>query len=371
MKILFFSSYFYPYVSGITTYPLKILLALSKKNKVTVLTFPHVNNLKPTQKIDGLKIVRMPYLFKISKGFISLLSFWYFWKEAKKADIILLNIPNFEGLALAAFGKLLNKKIYSIFHCQVYLTSNFWNKIVSRALDTSIFFQFLLSDRIVAYTKDYVQNSFAKEFINKIEFILPPIAKLPVNNEKLIKKNRVLLGYAGRVSSEKGLEYLIEAAGVLKNKFELEIVFAGPYGRSVAGEKEYYDKIEALLKKYHIRHRFLGTLEGSELGAFYTSIDLLVLPSINSTEAFGMVQVEAMLVGTPVVTTDLPGVRVPISLTGMGLVVDPKNSRALAGAINVILKNKNKFTNEELIRKAEKIFSNRKVYGFYEALIKK
>ena len=54
---------------------------------------------------------------------------------------------------------------------------------------------------------------------------------------------------------------------------------------------------------------------------FFGAIDVLVVSSINSTESFGLVQVEAMLCGTPVVATALPGVRQPVMMTGMGKVV--------------------------------------------------
>ena len=54
------------------------------------------------------------------------------------------------------------------------------------------------------------------------------------------------------------------------------------------------------------------------MGSFYTCIDVLVVPSINSTEAFGLVQVEAMMMGVPVVASDLPGVRVPVQKQGWG-----------------------------------------------------
>jgi glycosyltransferase involved in cell wall biosynthesis len=64
-----------------------------------------------------------------------------------------------------------------------------------------------------------------------------------------------------------------------------------------------------------------------------------ILPSINSTESFGMVQVEAMTCGTPVVATDLPGVRQPVRMTGMGLVVPPEDPASLAEAIISILDN--------------------------------
>ena len=52
MKLLFFSPYYYPYISGLTTYPFKILKYLAKDHKITVLTFPHDNEVKREEKIN-------------------------------------------------------------------------------------------------------------------------------------------------------------------------------------------------------------------------------------------------------------------------------------------------------------------------------
>ncbi len=57
------------------------------------------------------------------------------------------------------------------------------------------------------------------------------------------------------------------------------------------------------------------------------------MPSINSTESFGMVQVEAMICGTPVIASDLPGVRQPVKSSGMGKIVAVKDAKSLADAI--------------------------------------
>jgi len=69
------------------------------------------------------------------------------------------------------------------------------------------------------------------------------------------------------------------------------------------------------------------------MAVFYKACDVTILPSINSTESFGLVQVESMLCGTPVVASDLPGVRVPIRTTQMGRIVPPRDARSLADAI--------------------------------------
>ena len=377
MKILFFSPYFYPYTSGVTTYPLKILSNLANKNEVTVLTFLFDPLLSNQVTHNQLTIRRMPFLFKISKGFISPQSLIYFYKYAIQSDLIILNQPNFEGLFLSIIGKILNKKIISIFHCQVFLRGNILVKIINWFLNFSMKIQLNLSDKIVVYTKDYINSlPYFKKLINKTVDILPPIEKSVIDKKYLnkllkLKGNKIWIGYAGRISSEKGLEYLIDAVRniVIPAKTGIRIIFAGPYGKDVAGENSYYNKILLLLKEYEIDYLFLGNLTAEQLSSFYKSINLLVLPSINQTEAFGMVQAEAMIAGTPVITSNLPGVRISIRLTKMGIIVETKNVEQISQAIEELINNKNKFSNGKLIKNAKKIFDINKTYAFYDELL--
>jgi len=389
MKILFFSSYFYPYTSGLTTYPWKILNRLSKNHQITVLTFNHQKNKLKNLKIKNLKlkIIYLPYLFRLSKGFISPQSFFYFFKEVKNADLVFFNQPNVEGLPLMFLAKIFKKKTFSLFHCFLFnekksrplvilnLFQDLLNNSIIKLANRIVEFQLLLSDKIVAYTKNYLENfSIYQKIKNKVFFTLPPIKKLNVDKnfyQKLKKKKQgVWIGFSGRIAQEKGIEYLINAF----KRYTLHVtrytlVFAGPYGKDVSGENNYYQKIKRILDEEKINYVFLGNLSEKQLGAFYKVIDVLVLPSINSTEAFGMVQAEAMLLGTPVVATDLPGVKIPISLTKMGIIVKSKNEKQLEEAISEILKNRQKYTNKNLIKNAEKIFDIKKVYQFYDNLV--
>ncbi|KKQ64360.1 MAG: Glycosyl transferase group 1, partial [Candidatus Shapirobacteria bacterium GW2011_GWF1_38_23] len=83
----------------------------------------------------------------------------------------------------------------------------------------------------------------------------------------------------------------------------------------------------------------VGAIEHDNLSTFYKNIDCLVLPSINNLETFGIVQAEAMKCGVPVVASNLPGVRVPVQMTGMGEICEIKNVDDLAKKINIVLKN--------------------------------
>src|SRR5690606_34161671 len=93
------------------------------------------------------------------------------------------------------------------------------------------------------------------------------------------------------------------------------------------------------MEQFAEQYRQLGALHGAELTAFYKNLDVLVIPSLNSTESFGLVQIEAMINGAPVVSSNLPGVRQPVTMTGMGQVVPIGDHEALARAIIEVLDN--------------------------------
>ena len=123
---------------------------------------------------------------------------------------------------------------------------------------------------------------------------------------------------------------------VLEHHPTARVLFVGQY-QDVLGEDAYARKLDPLITKLGDHWTVLGVLSPKEFAAFLHVADVTVLPSINSTESFGMVQVEAMTCGTPVVATDIPGVRQPVKLTGMGRVVPMADANSLAEAIISIL----------------------------------
>ena len=88
------------------------------------------------------------------------------------------------------------------------------------------------------------------------------------------------------------------------------------------------------------------------MAAFYPNLDVLTVPSLNSTEAFGLVQIEAMMNGVPSVPSALPGVRQPVLMHGMGRVAKIGDSADLAGCILEVLNEPEKYRGDpEGIRK--------------------
>jgi glycosyltransferase involved in cell wall biosynthesis len=107
-------------------------------------------------------------------------------------------------------------------------------------------------------------------------------------------------------------------------------------------------------------------LRPEQLPAFYGALDCLLMTSVNSTESFGLVQVEAMFCGTPVVATDLPGVRQPVQTTGMGLIVPIADSGALAQGIGQVLTSRHTFVRPRA--EVERIYDIHACVSGYEKL---
>ena len=77
----------------------------------------------------------------------------------------------------------------------------------------------------------------------------------------------------------------------------------------------------------------LGFIPEEDLDDFYASLDVFALPSVNAFEAFGIVQVVAMMAGVPALVSDLPGVRTVVEETGFGEVVAPRDVAGLTAAL--------------------------------------
>ena len=132
---------------------------------------------------------------------------------------------------------------------------------------------------------------------------------------------------------------MIEAMGYLPESFELQIVGEGPLR----------GRLEKLIRENRLEHRVSlpGYLpEGDEFNALFGACDLFVLPSVIKTEAFGIVQIEAMSCGKPVVATSIPGSGVSwVNEDGVsGMNVPPRNAKMLATAIQGVLDNQEKYS---------------------------
>ena len=367
MKVLTTLSYYKPHISGLTVCVQRLIGGLSKKDfQFTVLTSRHRKNLLKSETENNIKIIRSPVLLTLGK--VPVMP-WYLFqviREIKNNDLVWINLPQAEGLIVAVIAKLFGKKAVATVHCLPLLPSGwqriFFQKIFDGLNNTVIF----LADAVVYYTRDYAQNT--KELLHipsKSHYIFPPI--LSTNNVTMKQSNNSILtlGFAGRIAEDKGLEYLLEALSILNSENKnVDLVVAG--SKNPVGENSYIKKIDSRLKDVKFKVDFSGEINPEKMFEFYRKIDLLVLTSVNRTEAFGMVQVEAMKHGVPVIASDLPGVRVPIKLTKFGVIVPSCQPRRLAEKISMVL---NLQIERHLIKKKiEKIFSPQQTITQYREI---
>jgi glycosyltransferase involved in cell wall biosynthesis len=122
----------------------------------------------------------------------------------------------------------------------------------------------------------------------------------------------------------KGLPVFLEA---LRELPEAVAIIGGDGNLRASYEKE------AARLRLEERVRFVGNIPDPALPQFYRAADAVVLPSVDATEAFGLVLLEAMACATPVVASDLPGVRTLVAEGRNGYLAQPGNPRDLARAI--------------------------------------
>ncbi|NWF80338.1 MAG: glycosyltransferase family 4 protein [Chloroflexi bacterium] len=374
MRILCALTYYRPYTSGLTIYVQRLATALARRgHSVTVLTSQYDPSLPLTEVLDGVRVVRAPVLARVSKGVIMPTIGWLATSLALQHDAMSLHLPQFDAPGLALRGRLLRQPVVLTYHSDLQLPFSMLNTVANRVVDLANLAAGTLATRIVAYTQDFADHSpYLRRFREKIVVIPPPVevaevtpAAIAAFRERWNLRGPVI-GMAARLAAEKGVEVLLRALPkVLAVHPEARVLFAGPH-EHVLGEEAYAQRLAPEFARFARHWTFLGTLDPREMAAFFPNLDVLVVPSLNSTETFGLVQVEAMLCGTPAIASALPGVRQPVHQTGMGEVVPVGDSDALAAAILRVIELKQRYVRPRAAIAAR--FSTEQTAAAYERL---
>ncbi len=194
------------------------------------------------------------------------------------------------------------------------------------------------ADLIVGTTPVYLEESpFLMNVQQKtacvpigIDAIQPDLAAIEaIRNQYPGKK---IIFSLGRLIGYKGYTYLVDAARFLDDRYLILIGGTGPLQETLQRQIESSGLTEKV--------KMLGYISDKDLPAYYGACDLFCLSSIQKTEAFGIVQIEAMSCGKPVVATRIPhsGVAWVNAEQESGINVPPENAKELAEAIHSILK---------------------------------
>jgi glycosyltransferase involved in cell wall biosynthesis len=349
LKILICLLYYVPHRTGYTIHVQHVAEALAARgHEVTVLCARHSKDLARDEMINGVRVVRLWAPIRMSRGMIMPAYPLALFQFMRRYDLIFTNTPMLETAIVALVAQVTGKSVVSTHHGDLVLPPGLANGFISFVMFQLFKFMARRADRLVAYSQDYANHSYyLKPFMHKVSTNYPPI-KVPNANRARSDELRAewskdggpIIGFSGRFVQEKRPDLLIKALEVINAKYPTtRVVFAGqhdiPYETT-------WQTHQDLIGKYRDQLIFLGLLtDDQDMADFYGAIDLLVLPS--DTECFALVQVEAMMSGAPVVMTDTPGGRVPVTETGMGKIVPMGNSQAIGEAVLEILANPEKF----------------------------
>lgn len=372
-RILLVLYYYDPYVSGVTLCAKRVAEGLAARgHSVTVLASQHEPRLPLETTINKVKVVRKPVMFRLGKGVVMP----FFWLSivcyARRNDIVNIHMPLAEsGLSSLFIPK---RKMIATYQCDINLGNGLIERIIATMSMLLMKLQLRRTRYVIPSSVDYLEHSKMAAFSWKANPIEPMVTVkefTPVSYGKLfqrigIKDRDTVIGFMGRVVYEKGIEYLIEAIPYLQKELtSVKIVIAGDYKNVAGGSVK--EVLDGYMQKYPGTVIFTGFLSDAERNQFYSGIDVLVLPSIDPLEAYGMVQVEAMLCGTPVVASDMPGVRQIILKTGYGRLARQRDSEDIARQVTAVVKNMDKYMPQR--GRVVRLFDPEKGLKVYEELM--
>lgn len=339
MKIRVLLQYYFPHISGLSNCAKDIAEFITDQHDVEVLTY-QTANAKNFEVLNKVSIKRFHPSIKIGRANFSLKYIFAINKGLNNVDVIHLHLPCPDALFLG-YRRLRKHGVdlYVTYQCDSE-NKSLRGKISSRFLDWSSRRAIRSSKYVVVTSIDYSSNSRLKSLFSTSNLVvIPPCSyqgNLPERNTKSIPRaiDQLKLGFLGRMTSEKGLELLLDAIENIGPNCSL--ILAGPTEN--LSENEYGNRmLRRVIDSPNCQH--LGLISEDEKKEFFKNIDVLVVPSTNSLEAFGIVQIESISNNTPVVVSNIPGVRTVVQSTGYGTLFNPVSATELICALLELIQN--------------------------------
>jgi glycosyltransferase involved in cell wall biosynthesis len=350
MKILIINYEFPPLGGGGGSFSKDLALELVKHNEVDVVT-THYGGLPKQERSGGIGIYRVPVLNRRSLYEASLFSLLSFPLSAvikslslarrKKYDLINTHfaIPTGPaGLIVSSLTGIPN--VVSVHGSDIYNPASRYSPHNNTALKYTVKKVLSKADRVLAQSSDmknYINELYSRK--NNIQIIPLALPDSEINSllafSSSVNEKGAKLVSVGRMAKVKGYDFLIRALALISKKIpetELTLIGDGPERHC----------LEALVSELGLRNRvtFTGWLTGSEKYKKLRASDIYVMSSLH--EGFGVVLLEAMACGLPIVCTDSGG-QVDIIKNGVnGFLAKSADEHDLAGKILALAENKKK-----------------------------
>jgi rhamnosyl/mannosyltransferase len=335
MRILYLYKDYYPVLGGIENHIRQLAEGLRMCGVETQVLVTNTANHTAQETIDGVPVLKTARQLNISSAPVSLPFFPAVRRLEKDVDIAHLHMPYPPGeLAQLLCGR--SPRLVATYHSDIV------RQRVLGALYRPFLWQMLRRVDLIAVSNPiYIQDSsFLRVHTDKCRVIpfgidLERFERTPTVEAQAARwrarwPGHPLVLFVGRLRHYKGVDVLIEAAAHLPGDVEVLIVGVGPFG----GALQQQAQRSGVADRVH----FLGELSDEEVTTLYHAADIFVLPSTNRAETFGIVQLEAMACGMPVVCTELGTGTSYVNQHGVtGLVVPPNEPAALAAALRQLL----------------------------------
>jgi len=328
MKILQLNKLYYPHIGGIEEAVQALSEGLVKNGHEVKVIAASESWPGGSKRLNEVLIRTTGSITTLQSVPIAPMFPWHQQREASKADIIHSHLPN----PLCTISAMLTPRSEAAnvvtYHSDIVRQKRalqVYQPLLNRYLSSV--------DRIIVTSPRLLEHSdILSPYEDKCRVVPlsvdlanvdtdPPDANLPTDERPTIL-------FLGRLSYYKGIKYLIDAME------EIDATLL------IAGDGKQADDLQARVRDHGLNEsiHFLGYVPDNKLDACYEAADVFVLPSVEPSEAFGIVQLEAMAHSLPVVNTSL-STGVPwVSKDGeTGITVPPRDSAALAGAIRELL----------------------------------
>jgi rhamnosyl/mannosyltransferase len=327
VKVLHLGKFYPPHMGGIETHLQQLARELHTELDLQVVV---ANDGRRTvaEIVDGVPVVRVAnpltlFSTPLCPALVSQI-------RASNADLVHIHLPN-PAAVLAYLASGHRGRVVFTYHSDTVR-----QKVLGSLFEPLLHAALRRSSAIIATSPNYLETSPVLAAYRDRCHVIPygiDIAEFQHCDPATAAKIRHQLGdrliiTVGRLVYYKGFEYLIRAMADVQGK--LLIIGDGPLR----------DELQSLASDLGVTEKviFAGEVQNSETIPYYHAADVFALASVARSEAFGIVQIEAMAAGLPVVNTKLDSGVPFVSLDQQtGVTVPPANHRALAGALNRLL----------------------------------